>query len=258
MKLGNAVVVRTFKAREVRKRKVKATATAAPVYQTKCGVCGKQSQRSAANGMTLWHCRSCQEKFRRHGSHWHKSYTATELRPYLKAATGWLKENRDDLWVSHTVTATTDLLQTSGHAEPATSLRGLSPRDRARIALARLRDAGIKAERLLAIALAVAAIHEEEPTSPHKREFRQVQIAKAAHRLASGYHREYEWPLKDGQKGIYAIHAYARSTGRVLRWLGKAIEEACDHVIGQHLAAFVAFKVERFGHHPGLAAPKRT
>lgn len=144
------------------------------------------------------------------------------------------------------------------YAEPATSLRGRPPRERARIALARLREAGIGGERLLAVVLAIAAIHEEDPISPHKREFRQVQVAKACHRLASGFHHKYEWPMNDGTTGIYLVSQYARSTGRVLRHLGKAIEDAGLHTVTHHLAEVLAFKIERYGSHPDIGRAAGT
>jgi hypothetical protein len=207
--------------------------------------------------MTLFYCRSCQERFRRHGSHWHKSYSATELSPYLRAATAWLKAHGDDAWVKHDLAAVAALLEMSGLAEPSTALRGRSPRERARIAIARLRRAGTSPLRILAIALAMSAICKEEPTAPRASEFRAVQVAKAAHRLASGEHRHWEIPRHDGSIVPIELHAYARSTGRVLRHLGKAIEDECSHVLERFIDDVLALKVERYGPHPATVVKQR-
>lgn len=247
---------RTYEARVARSRKVRVRATAPAINEpSTCSVfgCGRPTMRAEGKGVAALHCRRHVEHHARHGSHWHGSYSAADLKPYLRAAASWIKAHRDDAWLKHDLATVGMMLETSGRAEPATALRGRSPRERARIALARLRDAGIKPERIVAIALAAHAADREDPMTTRSREFREVQIAKAAHRLASGYHRKFEWQLRDGDTGVYAVHAYARSTGRVLRHLGKAIDEACSHVVAHHLDAVLALKVERSGPHPGLA-----
>ena len=77
-----------------------------------------------------------------------------------------------------------------------------------------------------------------------------MQVAKAAHRLASGTHRHWDFPLDNGGTAPLAFHAYPRSSGRVLRVIGKAIEEACEVVTGRDLQALRDLKRERFGPHP--------
>ena len=134
----------------------------------------------------------------------------------------------------------------------ATRLRGLPAKTRADIAFGRLHKAGIKPERLLAIHLAITALIEEDPGSHRVKEFRLVQVAKAAHRLASGYHRVWPQQDKDGRDFRIELHAYARSTGRVLRLIGQAIEERCEWATAKHLAGVLALKVKRYGRHPAL------
>lgn len=136
-------------------------------------------------------------------------------------------------------------MEIAGPVIIATRLRGLPPDQRAKVALARLREAEIEPERLLAIAVAVHALIENDPAVTHRiREWRIVAIAKAAHRLASGYHRIWEVP--DNQGRIVQrteLHAYPRSSGRVLRHLGEMIEKKCELVIDQHLARVLALRV---------------
>ncbi len=147
------------------------------------------------------------------------------------------------------------LLSTAGKVVPATNLRGMRPAERARVALARLRDAGVKPERLLAIHLAISALTKEDPMTPGDRGFRMVQVAKVSHRLASGFHQTWDFPLPDGSTRPYSLHAYPRSAGRVLRYLGAMIERCCEHVAKDHLSEVLTLKTERFGKHPAIVNP---
>jgi hypothetical protein len=48
------------------------------------------------------------------------------------------------------------------------------------------------------------------------------------------------------------MHAYPRSSGRVLRHLGEMIEKECELVIDHHLSEVLALKIATDGH---LIAP---
>jgi hypothetical protein len=134
-------------------------------------------------------------------------------------------------------------MASAGPVEIATRLRGLPPEQRAKIALARLRDASIKPERLLAIVLAVHALIEDAPEKCHRiSDWEVVAVAKAAHRLASGTHKVWPVPEPDGRVKHIEMHVYPRSSGRVLRHLGEMIEKECELVIAHHLAAVIALK----------------
>jgi hypothetical protein len=254
------MTARTHEAREARRYKVRArVASPGDNLPARCSIigCGRPTQRASGKGLSALLCRSHQAHDARHGSPWHPSYSAAELRPYLKATAGWLKAHWADAWVTHDVSAVAALLAASGRAVPSTSLRGRSPKERARIAMARLRDAGIEPSRIVAIALAVHACEREDPVRPRTREFRQVQIAKVLHRISKpDFRHQYEWPLPGGERGIVTVAAHARSTGQVLRHLGKAIEEACDHVLARFVPDVLAAKIERHGPHPGMSAIK--
>jgi len=142
--------------------------------------------------------------------------------------------------------------------EIATRLTGLPAKTRADIAFGRLHKAGIKPERLLAIHLAILALIEEDPGSHRVKEFRLVQVAKAVHRLASGYHRK--WPFQDnsGRMRTIELHKFPRSSGRVLRIIGQLIEQHCELAAEEHLDGILALKVRRYGKHPSLpkSAPR--
>jgi hypothetical protein len=100
----------------------------------------------------------------------------------------------------------------------------------------------VKPETLLAITLAVCALITDDPRADKTPEYRHVQIAKAAHRRASGFHRV--WSERS------SLHVFARSTGRVLRILGKMLEEYCQGAIEVHVSEILKLKVKRYGPHP--------
>jgi hypothetical protein len=214
--------------------------------------CGRPTMRAANQGLANFHCKRHVEHKARHGSHWHRSYHADELKPYLTAATSYIRPRLEtDSQIKDAVARLALLLEQPPY-EIATRLRGLRPATRADIAFGRLRRKGIKPERLLAIHLAVTALIEEDPGSHRVKDFRLVQCAKAAHHLASGYHRVWPQQDKNGRTFRIELHAYARSTGRVLRLIGRAIEERCEFATEKHLAGVMALKVKRYGRHPAL------
>ncbi|ESY44723.1 hypothetical protein X747_05315 [Mesorhizobium sp. LNJC384A00] len=172
------------------------------------------------------------------------------MEAYLTAAKGWLDINRKASGVSATIAEMDYLLATSGRAEPAMNLRGLSVAARARIAFARLSDAEIPAKRLVTIYLAVAALIEDDFGSHRTKEFQIVQAAKAAHRLASGTHRRWAMWNPKGEDVPIEIHAYPRSSGLVLRKIGEAMGKVVEPLVGAAVPEIIRLKVERFGPHP--------
>ena len=142
------------------------------------------------------------------------------------------------------------LLDTAGHAENAQDIKWRSAPSRARVAFARLCDANVKPERLLAIHMAVSALIEDDAGSHRVTEYRIVQVAKAAHRLASGTHKHWDLPRDDGSTTPIEFHAYPKSSGRVLRVIGAAIEDICSVVTERDLQALRDLNRERFGKHP--------
>jgi len=114
------------------------------------------------------------------------------------------------------------LLENSGPGQRVADLQYLPPIDKARAALARMRTRTVHPKTLLHIALAVSAAVMDDPVRPIgiPGEFRITQIGKRALRTASGYHAVYS------PRSRY--DRYPRSAGRMLRVLGKQIEEAAD------------------------------
>lgn len=203
--------------------------------------CGRPTQRTARQGLSELYCKVHVEFHRRHGSYWRRSYTASELGPYRTAARRWLRVHKGQDFLAQVVAALDGLMAGSGKPESAYDLRSLSADEKARIALARLREEGVTGTRFLEVSLAVSAMVAQQ--GPDDAEFREVQIAKAVHRLASGTHRS--------TSGFPMRAKYAHSAGRVLRVLGHRIWD---------IAALVADPtvVEEVGRsaRPGVAAAK--
>jgi hypothetical protein len=159
----------------------------------------------------------------------------------MNAARAWLAANANEFYAHHALIGLTALLNHSGRIPRVVDLRWMQPEEKAHAALSRLNRASVKPERLLEIHLGVSAAIEEDPYAPHGDlgEFRKVQVAKAAHRLASGYHAIY------GPNTRY--DKYPRSSGRVLRALGDMIERSCELVTHYHLPDVLNLKTKQYG-----------
>lgn len=208
--------------------------------------CGRPTARAARDGLSAFTCRYHQQFRQRHGSNWSRSPSATALKPYLSAALSFIGAHRTDPFVSAALTGMGGIMASAGPVEVATRLNGLPPEQRAKIALARLREANIKPERLLAIPLAVAALIENAPATVHRtKEFCTVAVAKAAHRLASGTHRIWPVAQPDGRTKHIIMNKYPPSSGRILRYLGAMIEAEAELTIYYHLSGVLALKAAR-------------
>jgi hypothetical protein len=204
---------------------------------------------SVGEGLAQSHCRYHVQFRARHGSHWCPTYKAADLRPYLQSAAQWIKQRRTEPFIARSLIALRALLDGAGPVHPAQDIKWRTAPSRGRIAFARLREANVKPERLLAIHMAVSALIEDDAGSHRVTEYRIVQVAKCAHRLASGTHRHWEIPLDDGRLAPIEFHAYPKSSGRVLRVIGKEIEEICSGVTERDLQALRDLKLARFGPH---------
>lgn len=214
-----------------------------------CSVPG--CRRSSPEGKFRLHaCRYHIQFKARHGSHWCRTYAASHLKPYLLSAARWIKANREDAQVAMALYWLKGLLQGSGRMELAHRVKGMPARQRARIAFARLHEAGIEPERILRIYLAVCALIEDDRGSHRVEEYRVVQVAKAVHRLASGSHQRWDVPRIDGTTAPLAMHTYPKSSGYVLRIMGRQIEECCRAVAEGAVEDVRALKRDAHGPHP--------
>lgn len=209
--------------------------------------CGRPTMKAAREGLAPHHCRRHVEHRARHGSYWRASFKASELRPYITAATAYvgLRAAKDKL-IAAAIAEMGQTLEDAGPVEIATRLKGMSATKRARIGLARLRVEGVPPQRIVSIVLAVSSLIKVDSTAPRAKEFRTVQICKAVHRLASGTHRV--WVVEDhqGRKRRTEMHAFPKSTGRVLREMGRVLEQPCEWLIEKHVAGVLAHR-QRYG-----------
>lgn len=210
--------------------------------------CGRPTMAAANKGLASTLCKRHVALRARHGSAFAGTLKASDLRPPLADAMRTIrlnmKVNADE--IAPTLQRLQAVLQGAGPVERAANIKRRTAAHRARIAFARIREAGVPPKRLLSIHMAVAACIEDDPTAPRDREYRIVQVAKAVHRLASGTHGQWEWSeqpaatitrLVGGVRIVehrpavparkYSTHDYPRSSGRVLRFIGSAIDECC-------------------------------
>ena len=185
----------------------------------KCSLpgCRRLTQTSSGSGHSQRYCKHHVEFHRRHGSYWFSSLPAHELKPFRASATRWLREHAEDVRVQNALRVITSYLSAAGEAPNAYSLRERSAKERALIAFARLRDAAIPPERILQRVIAVSACCDAKGIDQRQREYRQVQYAKAVHRLASGTHKT--------TSGFPMPSKYPRSEGQVLRHMGAWLED---------------------------------
>ncbi|WP_292635843.1 hypothetical protein [Mesorhizobium sp.] len=215
-------------AKRERKAEVKGRANEPSAMFTRCRVvgCSKPARAGTGDGLDTRFCRSHADHYARHGSPYKPSYGARQINPYRAAALAWLEANQSDTYVANAVDRVATLLRAAGPHVEAFRLRGLSPQERAKAAWARLRKAGVEPSRVVAAWLAVEMIIRDDPQAERKAEFKQVQVAKLVHRMASGTHKRWgEGPTAK------ELHVYPRPRGRVLRHMGEALEDACGLLI---------------------------
>lgn len=187
--------------------------------------CGRLTAASEGTGLHAAYCRAHAEHFRRHGSYSKPSYTAAQLEPHRGRALAWLRQHRSSAAVCQAVERVTTLYQRAGSRPSVFSLTGLEPEDRAMAAWARIREAQVDPLVILSAWLAVQACHDEDPQPEYSKEYRQVQAGKLLHRMAGGAHKS--WGGYGGAPKI-ELHKYPASRGRVLRHLGRHLEQAAS------------------------------
>src|ERR1700677_2628520 len=103
--------------------------------------CGRPAMRSAGVGHAEMHCRYHVQFKARHGSHWHSTYQAADIKPYLTVAVEWIDQRREEIPVAYPLKGLRGLLDGSGRAERAQDIKRLRASSKARVAFARLREA---------------------------------------------------------------------------------------------------------------------
>ena len=197
--------------------------------------CPNSASAGTNEGLNHLYCRKHEDFYERHGSYTKRSYTASEINPYRKIALGWLKANKDDITVKLAIKGIERLYRNAGAHIEAFRLRGLSPKERAKAAWARLREAKVDPISPLAAMLAVELVILNDPQPERKQHFKLVQGAKLVHRMASGSHKRWERETNNGKVEVTEMHKYPRSRGRVLIHMGLQLEKVSELLIGNYL-----------------------
>jgi hypothetical protein len=155
----------------------------------------------------------------RHGSTWRKSLNSRDLKPYLRAATRWLKSNTASPFVVMAESELGGLVNNAGPLIFAGLLRTLTPHEKALQALARLRESGRPLAVVLQHVLAVMAALRGLEGLPRDDDYHQCQIGKRVHRLAAGY--KWDLTLPDGSQRRKMWHPEPR--GQMLRHLTQMV-----------------------------------
>ena len=192
--------------------------------------CGKMTTAGAGKGLDRMYCRKHADHYERHGSYTKGSYTATQLEPYRRTARAWLRAHKGDREVQLAIRAVEGLYRRAGPHVEAFRLRGLSPKERARAAWARLREAQVDPIRPLEVWLAIEAIIRDDPQADQHIEFKRVQAAKVVHRMASGSHKRWQRQGPGAKVVVQELHKYPHSRGQVLRHMGEQLEKAAELV----------------------------
>lgn len=215
--------------------------------------CPRETQAFAGKGLSQTYCTSHVRHLARHGSAHHGSYRAAELKPYLWAANQWLRENAGNSFVKRIEQALEAMLIGAGNPEIATRMVRADARRKAKNALARMRVRGIKPSRLAIVVLATHAILKDDQSYSHRgSEFRHVQIARQAHRLAARFTPRGMEGRKSapGAKLKWGHESFPYSAGLVLRELGAQLDETGGHLVDRALPRILELKVQRWGKHP--------
>jgi hypothetical protein len=220
--------------------------------------CRQPTTAAVARGLNRNYCRRHEDQHARHGSYFKRSYSALQLNPYRRAATGWVVSSNALPGVLGALEGIRGLYRSAGPAEPAFRLAGKKPEQRARVALARLREAKIAPELVLSAWLAVQAIHLDDPQPERRAEFRLVQVAKIVHRLASGTHKRWEQTAANGSMKVVKLDKYPQSRGEVLRRLGRMIDHVADSLSQSELDAAMASIREQARSNPSARAHPRA
>ena len=114
----------------------------------RCSVfgCSRLTMTAAKAGVSTLLCKYHVQLRAKHGSTWHGSYRAGDVKPYLRSAVLWITKNKADPLIAFPLLGLRGLLDSAGAVIPAKNLKRRSSAEKARAAFARLRERGITAE----------------------------------------------------------------------------------------------------------------
>ena len=159
--------------------------------------CGRLSMVAAGVGFDMNLCEYHREKVARHGHPEVPSIQGTELRPYLVTAKSRIKAELSLRQYPPPIRPHRDQCPYAdcGQSPRADEIKHWSAEQKATAAFARLREAEVGAERILAAHMGIVAILADDTWAPREVDYKLTQTGKAVHRLASGTHRRYQVPI---------------------------------------------------------------
>jgi hypothetical protein len=141
------------------------------------------------------------EHYRRHGDPLKGSYKAAELAPFRKAAAAWVKEHRQDAFVTAALGGVEAAMLGAGKAIEPNQLRGLTTEAKAKAVWARMRERGRKPDEVLSAVLGVAMKYSAD-FQRAKPEHRTVQIGKVLNRMGGGRVKRWKVEHPDAVNGV--------------------------------------------------------
>ena len=240
-----------------------------PVQRCCQPFCNRGSMASSGDGWDARWCEYHRAKVARHGHPEAGTIPGPELAPYVETAERLIRQElaKGSLWVTHARTAVWGTMQSAGRAATVAEATQWGAHDKMRAVFARLREAGLPPERLMALCLGLNALITDNHWHPSSADYRITQLGKAILRRASGTHRRYEQPVAkrvvgnnnvieyDGSTTTVVVRHYTKSSGQFLRHIGRAMEEACGDLSATMRPAIIAAKDAKYGRHPCHTAP---
>src|SRR5271166_5645874 len=130
--------------------------------------CPKPSMVSAGVGFDAYYCEYHRAKIARHGHAEYPSIKGKDLRPYTETAQRWIKTElkAGNVGLQYALSATGGLMATAGRAPSADEIKHWSAEQKAKACFARLREAGVSPERIMATHMAVTAYLADDTWAP--------------------------------------------------------------------------------------------
>jgi hypothetical protein len=235
------------------------------VFRCSIVFCPRLSMRSAGVGFGMFLCAYHQARLAKYGHPEAPNVVSPALRPYRDTAQRVIKAElaAGNVRVQGAQAAIWAIMQTAGSVPSAIDIKQWSGEAKAKAMWARLREAEVEPFHILASHLAMVALLTDDTWAPRSREYLLVQSAKAIHRNrgASGTHLRWdvaiplpiEAPPDTADTRKVSLHVWPRSQGRVLRVVGKDLDEAAGLLAEDMAPTIIAAKEARFGKHPSHA-----
>ncbi len=186
-------------------------------------------------------CRPHLEFLRRHGHVSIRSLEGRRITPYRHAAFHWVRANAHNAEVKVALEGILCCMALAGPYVPASSINGLSARQRADAVWSRLRQRQVHPMVLLAGGLGILAALNNTPFIP-TREYRLVQLGKLLNRLGGGTVRI--WRRTSTPHRRQELRKFQESDGPTVRRLGELLERGMRTLAGDAMVIGEVLRVK--------------